>query len=514
MKKKPNIIYILNDHQAFHGHERADVSGPKRPYFKAFAADGVEFSNAYCVTPMCGPARRSMLTGLYPHTHGQVHNENDPEYRHEVYLDTLAENGYHNYYYGKWHAGPGCAYDHGCEGLSETGYGNPYNTKEYADYLERNGLPRAQHLIERKFTVDDFDRQNYFPKLKEGELYQCEDRWCGEHAVGLTVTPKETHEAFFLADLACRKLEELAKKQDAEPFSLRVDFWGPHQPFFPTKEFTDLYDPAEIAMYPSFASALAGKPGTLKMEASRPIGDGEFIIQPNPLSWGEWQQILARCYAHITMLDEAGGLIVQKIKELGLDDNTLIIWTTDHGDAIACQGGHFDKDSHMAQEVMRIPLAMQWKERIAPGQIRDELVFTCDLPVTMLDSAGLTFRDPVHGRSLLPLACNGQDSSWRNSLMCETYGHGYGVTIRARMVVEGDYKYVANENDIDELYNLKADPYELENLAANPACQAVRQHLREVLESLQQESADPIRLADLERTRERSPVYEPKQKKA
>ena len=187
MGKKPNIVYILNDHQAYYGHGMLQ-GGPRpiRPCFEAFAAQGMEFTNAYCVTPMCGPARRTMLTGLYPHTHGQYHNENDPPYRHEVYLDTLAEAGYENFYYGKWHAGPGCAYDHHCTGLSQSGYGNPYNTPEYAQYCRERGLPRAQHLVERALLPDSYENSHFFPKLREGALYQCEDYWCGEHATGIT----------------------------------------------------------------------------------------------------------------------------------------------------------------------------------------------------------------------------------------------------------------------------------------------------------------------------------------
>ena len=496
MARRPNIVYILNDHQAYYGHGMLQ-GGPKpmRPCFEAFAAQGMEFINAYCVAPMCGPARRSMLTGLYPHTHGQVHNENDPPYRHEVYLDTLAEAGYTNYYYGKWHAGPGCAYDHHCTGLSQSGYGNPYNTPEYAEYCKKRGLPRAQHMVERVLRPDSYENSHFFPKLQEGELYQCEDYWCGEHAIGLTVTPKDTHEAFFLANLACEKLEELAAQgPDAGPWSLRVDFWGPHQPFFPTKEYADLYDPGEIPPYPSFDSDLADKPDNLHWEVSRPLGDGKYIRQPNPLPWSEWQKMLARCYAHITMVDAAGGRILDKLRELGLDENTLIIWTTDHGDAIACQGGHFDKDSHMAQEVERVPLALNWKGHVAPGGRDDHLVFTCDLPVTMLDAAGLAFtRNPVDGRSLLDLTGEHQDAPpWRDSLMCETYGHGYGLTLIGRMVVQGPYKYVCFEGDSDELYDLQQDPYEMRNLARLADWQPLRRKMQQLLAQKMAESRDPV----------------------
>lgn len=502
MKKRPNIVYILNDHQAFYGHGADGSEGPKRPCFEQFAAEGADFTNAYCVSPMCGPARRSMLTALYPHTHGQVHNENDPEYRHEVYLDNLAAGGYRNYYYGKWHAGPGCACDHHCEGLSETGYGNPYNTPEYDEYLKKRGLPRAQHRIERVFRQDDYDKKNYFPKLEEGKLYQCEDFWCGEHAIGVTVTPKETHEAFFLAGLACEKLEELAKEPGDQPFTLRVDFWGPHQPFFPTQEFLDWYKPENIKEYPSFGNDLHDKPYTLKMEANRPLGDGENIIYPNPLDWSQWQEILAHCYAHGSLLDAAGGMVVDKIRELGLDENTLIIWSTDHGDAIACQGGHFDKDSHMAQEVMRVPLAMQWKDVIRPGQSCDELTFTCDIPATFADVSGCPFGNPIDGQSLIPLTGEGEEGenarrAWRKELMCETYGHGYGVTILARMVTDGRWKYVCTEKGLDELYDLQADPYELKNLAVLPEYRQKREEMRTMLKRQQELTGDPVKLEDL-----------------
>ena len=272
-----------------------------------------------------------------------------------------------------------------------------------------------------------------------------------------------------------------------------MDFWGPHQPFFPTKEFADLYDPESIPEYPSFRNDLHDKPENLHWEVSRPLGDGKHIIRPNPLPWSEWQKMLARRYAHITMVDAAGGMIVDKLRELGLDQDTIIIWTTDHGDAIACQGGHFDKDSHMAQEVERIPMAVNWKGRIDPGQKDDHLVFTCDLPVTMLDAAGLSFRERVDGRSLLDLACHRDGKEpWRDSLMCESYGHGYGLTLIGRMVVEGDWKYVCYEGDSDELYHLKEDPYEMTNLARMPEYDSVKVHMQELLRKKMAESLDPV----------------------
>lgn len=115
--KKPNVIMINSDHQALHQWTFYE-NKPHRPYYEQFVKEGAEFTHACCAAPLCGPSRRSLLTGLYPHAHKQYHNETNPPYADEVYLDSLAEAGYRNYFFGKWHAGPGTALDHHCEGLS------------------------------------------------------------------------------------------------------------------------------------------------------------------------------------------------------------------------------------------------------------------------------------------------------------------------------------------------------------------------------------------------------------
>jgi len=490
--KRPNLVFLLNDHQAYYGHGMNGGVAPLRPNFDAFAASGVQFDQNYSVSPMCGPARRSFLTGLYPHTHLQVHNENDPHYFHEVYLDTLAESGYQNYYYGKWHAGPGCAYDHHCYGLSESGYGNPYNMPAYADYCKRNHLPRATHRIERAFFNNGLSKYRSFENLKPGAEYRSEEYFCGEHAIGTTITPEDTHEAFFLANLACERLEELAKDKSGKPFSLRVDFWGPHQPFFPTQKYLDLYDKTKILPYPSYYDTLEDKPRVLQEEINEPLGKDGYLVRPPVLPWSAWQDILAHCYAHITMCDAAAGRILDKLKDLGLDENTLIVWTTDHGDAIACHGGHFDKNSHMAMEVLKTPLALSWKGRLAPNQKSDAFTFTCDVPVTLLEAAGLKFAEPVDGRSLFETLSHPE--SRRKCLMLETYGHGYGTTIIGRTLLYDGWKYTCTENDLDELYHLKEDPYEMKNLASLPAFARQRSLMRTLLREQQAQSKDPVPL--------------------
>ncbi|QUI22090.1 sulfatase-like hydrolase/transferase [Vallitalea pronyensis] len=463
-KKKPNIVFILNDHQAYYRHGWDGGVKPLTPHFDQLGEEGVAFTNAYCATPLCGPVRRTMLNGLYAHTHKQYFNDSESPYDEESYLRLLKKAGYDNYYFGKWHAGPGTPItEHQCKGFSCEAYGNPYITDAYKQYLKKLNLPQARHRIDYNFHPEA--QSEFFEKLDVGVDYQCEDTWCGEHAVGITVTPKETHEAFFLAHQACETLENIANSKSDEPFHLRVDFWGPHQPFFPTQEYLDRYNPSDIEVYGNHFDDLTDKAEVHQMDVNRVISNKDSkLIVPSPIPWEDWQQILARAYAHQTMIDDAGGMIINKLKELGLDENTIIIWTTDHGDAIASHGGHFDKCSYMSEEVMRIPMAIKWPSVIKPHQKQEKLVSNMDIPVTILDAAGLSFTNKVHGMSLLDLILD-EKKSWRTGLMSETFGHGYVERIQGRMYVEGDYKYVKFEGQIDELYHLGEDPYEMNNLA-------------------------------------------------
>jgi len=491
MAHKPNIIYMLLDHQAFYGHGEM-AGGPKiqRPNFEKFASEGIEFTRSYTCCPLCAPARRTMLTGLFPHTHRELTNLSFHEFDTETYLKKLAEVGYKNYYYGKWHAGPGTALDHECEGFCYPDYNNPYTKPEYKNYLREHNLPVFEVKIRRSFIDSN---SGFWQKLgiilREGDIHKVEGAALNEHATGIMTTPKESHESFFLADLACKKLKEIAKEGNTEPFHLRVDFWGPHQPYYATQEFIDLYPPESIPEYPNFRDDLQNKPKTYQSERNYPLNKTGKIIIPSPLPWSEWQKILATCYAQQTLIDEAAGLILDTLDELGLSDNTLIIWTTDHGDAVACHGGHFDKDAYLPEEMLRIPMALKFPGIVPAGQKSDKFVSNIDLAPTFLDAAGTSFDNPVHGQSILPI-CKNKDAEWREDLMCETNGH-FSVHI-GRVILKDQYKYIMNDRDMDELYDLSTDPYEMNNLIDDEKHQGILVDMKARLEKWRQKTTDDM----------------------
>jgi len=461
--RRPNILFLLNDHQAYYRHGWDAGPNVSRPHFDRLASEGIFFNRAYTACPLCAPARRTILTGLLPHTHGELNNGTMHPFDRELYLDVLAEKGYRQYYYGKWDAGPGTAFDHHCEGFSYPGYGHPYATPEYAEYLARRGLSGGS-------------RVRWDPSPVPYDLW------------GVMTSPKETHEAFFLADLACDKLRELAASDGDQPWSLRVDFWGPHQPYIATREFTDLYEPGGIPQYPSFDSDLAGKPELYRFDVLDTLHKDNRLIYPNPLPWSEWQKILARCYAQVTLVDAAGGMILDALDELGLTENTLVVWTTDHGDGVASHGGHWDKSAYPSEEVLRVPLAIRYPGHIEAGQVSEQLVGNIDLAPTLLDAAGTAFGDKAHGTTLMRV-CAGETEGWRDDLMLESNGY-VQQNYLGRILITDHFKYVSNRGDTDELYDYRKDPYEMANLVHDDACAEVVDEMKARLARWRQQTED------------------------
>ena len=477
MDRKPNIVLIMFDHQLFYKHGFLD-NRVKHPHFDNFIKESTFFENAFSVCPLCGPARRSIVNGLYPHKHGQVTNKLT-EVKEKTYFDLLNKNGYENFYFGKWHAGIGKPLElFGCKGFSPESYNNPYLHDDYNDYLKRYNLSTPKGAIE--FSESDIE---YFKKDTVVELN-------GFHSLytltfGTLITPKETHECYYLATRACETLEELAKNPD-KPFSLRVDFWGPHQPYFPTKEFLDLYDLDEIEIYPSFDDDLKNKPEIYKNENAVTLSKDHVIIYPNPQTKGNWKKMLKYAYAHNTMCDAAAGMIINKLKELNIYDNTIVIWSADHGDALGSHGGHIDKNCYLSEEVVRIPLAIHnpFCDNIS---VSKSIVSNLDIPATIADICGEKeyFEDSVSLNDYLE-----SNKEGRPYFVIETHGHFQKHFGRA--VCYKNYRYIYNEGMVDELYDMEQDPYQMNNLINDLKYKDIKEKLIGYLKEWQAKTNDKI----------------------
>lgn len=479
-----NLVWLVQDHVPWK-HVR-DTSGPKSRLstYERVKEQGVEFLRAYTPTPLCSPARGSLLTGVYPHKHGIVNNLVDVTLNREqgtntgVYSSYLSEKGYRLGYFGKWHSGNGKAEDVGFEGFSLPEYGDPYASPEYAKYLEEHGLPNPSATLEwsatgKLWSDADLTQKGIEPDPSKGGI--------GVNSAGVMNTPLETTESYFLAKLAENWLEERAG--DRQPFVLRVDLWGPHQPYLVAEPFANTIDPSEIPEYPSFRNSLDDRPSFHKRTLAKWREKTGFT------RWEEWQPIMARAYEHFAQTDACLGIVLDVLERTGLDKNTIIIYTADHGDIVGSNGGLFDKDAMMTEETMSIPLAIKWPGVTEGTQACDALVSNMDLVPTLLELAGIPAPAHMDGRSLVPLLRDPEHAKWREDLMAEHFGHLEYEGLQ-RVLYWQNFKYVAHQDDIDELYDLEEDPFELHNLIDDPKAASLLQEMRTRLLARMKEFAD------------------------
>ena len=485
LAEKPNVLLIITDHQAWYGHAvRPGAEGRlyELPVWDRFVSEGVCFERAYSVCPICTPARTSMMTGLYPSRHGLRWNTEyatddvpaDMRADQRLYSHYLGEAGYRNAYVGKWHCGhEWVAADYGIEGWSLPDYGKPYMSDEYRQYAAKRRLGDPSAYVEHWLTQPADEG-------REHGLYH--DRaFYYENLSGVLKGPPEGHLDDFTSHLAAEKLRELAAGE--EPWSLVASFWGPHHPYLPSKPYAGTIDPRSIPEYPTFNDDLATRPCRHWEHCNKRHGPPRKVWP----EWETWQEVLARAYEQQVQTDAAIGRLLNTLEESGQAENTLVLWVCDHGDAVGCHGGVWDKGSTFIEETVRVPLAVRWPAAFEGGKRSRALVSNMDVTATMLAAAGVN-NPGMASRSVLDLCRDPAGTEWPDALICEHNGHH--LEILQRMVVTDRYKCVAALGDGDELYDLEDDPYETRNLVEIEEYAGVLKELRARLVQHIEETGD------------------------
>jgi arylsulfatase A-like enzyme len=443
----PNVLLIQVDQQ------RADCLGvaghpvAQTPHLDRLAAEGVRFSHAFCPAPICMPARTSLMTGVYSTQHGAIVNAGVEGHRPirpdlPMFSHTLKAAGYWLGYVGKWQVGvDGSPLEHG--------FDEYVSDKRYLPWRREQGLPPLP----------------------------THNGWFG--AVDVGVTPAQSSLGWG-ADHTIRLLQEAAARN--KPFFLRWDPIEPHLPNIPPEPFASLIQPEEIPPWPSFSDPLTGKP-YIQHQQRRTWGlDG--------WSWGQWAPVVARYLGVITLIDHQVGRILAALDELGLAQNTLVIFTSDHGDLC---GGHGMIDKHyvMYEDVVAVPLILRWPGRVPAGCTVDAFVTgALDLAVTFCRVAGAPPPSTFVGRDLLGII-DGQAQEQRDAIFAAYHGNQFGLYSQ-RMIRTRRWKYVWNATAEDELYDLQDDPAELVNRAWDPACRDELANLRARLVAWMDETSDPL----------------------
>ena len=472
MGKRKNVLLILSDQQRWDtisAYGCNDIC--KTPHIDALAEEGMKFRNAFTTSAICAPSRASIMTGLYAHRHGVIDNFTDIKEGTPLLGDCMRDAGYYCGYAGKWHVSPSkepkeCGF---CEDSKAfMGYGfpgsrvfphlrfdqPPDNTPNYyEEYLKEKGFSNVD--VSHGFLGDN-------PALQIQEMF------CKHEG------PLESTIEYFVAQETNRLIDE-AKNQD-NPFFIWSNFWGPHSPSIVPEPYYSMYNPKSIPEHPSYCETFEDKPYGYYL-SEKMWGLGNY-------GWAGFQEIIARYYGHCTMIDDLVGMIVDKLKEAGLYEDTIIIYGADHGD---CLGAHklIEKGAFTFDEIYRVPLVVKG----AGTQDNDSLVTLQELMPTILDIAGAKPKKPVDGESLLPLMNGEKQSNGREHIFCEYHNHFY--VARQRMVRDLDYQFTFNESERGELYDLKKDPYQLHNVCYDPAYKDIKKKYMDIMSDYMKETEDP-----------------------
>jgi arylsulfatase A-like enzyme len=466
MQKQPNILFIFTDQQRLSALGSYGPTPCQTPNLDRLAKEGIRFETCYTTCPVCSPARASIISGQYPHRHGVLTNcgasgpvWNIPDHP-RMLSRQLLEQGYRCGYTGKWHLCPEAQClewfnqpiphhlprDLGFDGQNFPGHGGGgFGYDEYKQYLADNGLSFS---------------------LKPGTANPKSNGW---PTYGIQDGPKEATVDHFLTNHTMDLMDRY--QASGEPFFIWHNYWGPHEPYYPVEEFFAPYRDLEIDPWPNF-----DVPGDL-LQAQHHL---KVHPRVREYDWSYWQQALRHYYAFTTQIDDQIGRLYAHLEETELLDETIIIFSSDHGETIGSHGGMVDKGYSHFEEIQRVGLLIRYPEKYRPadcppGTVRQELASLADIYPTCLDLAGIEELPPeTHGASLHALL-TGRAESWRDAVFVEFGGlHTPTLMVTCRC---GHWKYGYNANSTDELYNLADDPYETRNVIDAPANLAVRRDL-------------------------------------
>lgn len=462
MPTKPNILLICTDQQRFDALGASGNPHIQTPNLDRLAQQGVRFDRCYVQSPVCGPSRASLMTSRYLHSHGLWANGVDISPHEELFTKVLADAGYDCGLVGKFHLG---AAQHG---RTEPRVDDGFRIFKWAhDPYVRNPQNEYHNWLDRKFpglldTTLDEGGPNAIDKLPTESHYS---HWVGEEAI-----------------------EFLQKTRDQDkPFCFIVNFFDPHHGFGAPPEYRALYDAASLPAPVTSEDDLVTKPAIYTEASAKSYAGTAPGFQD--YSGDEIQDIKAEYYAMVTLVDKEVGRILDSLDEEGIADETVVIFTSDHGELL---GDHqmLLKGPMMFDCSVRVPLIFRWTGRFPEGKVRDDIVEWIDIAPTLLDAIGIDGLSRGQGRSLLQIIQGrraGEPRDWalseyRNSCI------PYEIPVHTTMLRQGDWKLVVHHGEPStarkqdgELYNLAEDPNELANLWHEPEAMMERLRMEERL---------------------------------
>ncbi len=424
--RKPNFLFLYTDdqrHDAMGVVQREQGERARWPWFKTphmdrLAAEGLRFRNAFVTLALCAPSRAAYLTGRYNHLNGVIDNHTIFPEQSVTHASLLRAAGYRTGYIGKWHMGG-----------------------------QRGQRP-------------GFDYSASF--IGQGRYFDCP----------VEINGVATPTTGWIDDVSTAFAIEFMKENRARPFSLAVGFKTPHGPRGGAnlpERLRNLYAGETSRPVPNLAvRAIYSSPSDPAMKGA--AGD---VIGTTPAA----QAAHLYYFRHIAGADDCLGQLLAAIDELGLAQDTVVVYASDNGYYLG-EHGLGDKRS-LYEESLRIPLLVRYPRLIAKGTVRDELVLNLDVAPTILDLAGVAVPREMQGASWKPFLA-GQKPAWRQSFLAEYfYENNFATpTVVGVRTVNAKLVNYPGRPEWTQVFDLTLDPYELKNLAADPARGDLQARLR------------------------------------
>ena len=505
MSKQPNFLFIVTDqHRADHlgcyGNEVV-----KTPNIDSLAQQGQRWDRLYVANPICMPNRASIMTGRMSSLHGSRHNGIPLSKDHINFVELLKDAGYETGLIGKSHL-------QSFTGLPATNVFQPKEGSAVPSPELRDAFRDNRHGVEYDLEIttqwdtplaerieDDFygfkhvevttdhgdhaggdyllwarEQREDFDQLVGPENALPDERINAPQA-WRTAVPEELYSTTWVADRSEAWLTERSK--DDAPFFLQMSFPDPHHPFTPPGKYWDMYDPADIELPESFGKGQL-PPIKAMQEAMQNGTDPRDNQSPFAVTPDEAKDIIALTYGMATMIDDAIGRVLAKLEALGEKDNTIVIFTSDHGDYMGDHSLMLKLLLHY-QGLIRVPFIWSDPTAESSDQTDSGLASSIDIPATILARAGIQPFNGMQGRDLLsagaPEAVIVEEDSQRTMT-------GFDKPQRVRTVVTERYRMSLREGeDWNELYDLVEDPHELHNVYDDPKFAAVRNEVTAIM---------------------------------
>jgi len=454
--RRPHILIFMPDQW------RADALGcaghplVKTPHVDRLAAEGMRFTQAFTVSPLCIPARSSFVSGLYPHNHHIWSNAGSLPADDETFFHHLQAAGYYTAHIGKSHYYSHQAGDH---------------LRHHEGYMHARGLDHVHEttgpwatLLTDSYMTDRWQEEGFLIAYRDDYWKRKE---IGARAVWPSPLPVHLFLDSYIGQTAVSFVESYGGRQ---PLCLFVGFGGPHEPWDAPGEYATMYDPAAVP--PPIPPE---EPGDwLPVAARQRMVEG----RKGDLSEMDIRRIRASYYGKITLVDRWIGEILAAFERRGWLEDTLVVFWSDHGEMAGDHGRLFK--SVFYNSSVQVPLVIRWPGHIPAGVMSSAFVEIIDVYPTLLEAVGAAPSQRCFGRSLWPVLRDPAQLH-RDAVLSEIWHDGhYCYMIRTER-----YKYALDETDAGYMFHdVREDPLEQRNLAGHPMMQEVEAELRARLLSL------------------------------